>query len=382
MFLDRRRVPVHQNLLLDSAEAARGVTCGDLRMAFCAGCGFVYNESFDERLLRYDAAYDNTQTASPLFESYTNRLAEGLVASEGGGAVARRVIEVGCGKGAFLLKLLNLAPAWNGVGYDPTYIGEASRLGGRFRVERKFFGPETANAAAELIVCRHVIEHIARPVEFLMQIAEAVQTHQSARLYFETPDVRWILTNTVVWDFFYEHCSLFAPMAAAHALTRSGLRTDQIVPVFGNQYMWITAGTGAASNKRPLAFETVSRSVVEVYSEAVRHRLQFWSAEVERAARRGTVMLWGGGAKGATFAYLVDPNRSIIDSVVDIARDKHGKFVPGTGHPIVSPDRLTHAQNLTVLVLNPNYTSEIAAMLSQINPEARLIDLMRQGDCA
>ncbi len=46
-FLHRRGVPVHQNMLFDTASAARGTARGDLEMRACAACGFVFNAAFD-----------------------------------------------------------------------------------------------------------------------------------------------------------------------------------------------------------------------------------------------------------------------------------------------------------------------------------------------
>ena len=52
-FLRRAGVPVHQNLLLETADAARGLARGDLVMRLCAGCGFGYNAAFRPELLDY-----------------------------------------------------------------------------------------------------------------------------------------------------------------------------------------------------------------------------------------------------------------------------------------------------------------------------------------
>ena len=102
-FLNRRGVPVHQNLLYDTPGAARKATRGDLDMRLCGRCGFVFNAAFDPDLLEYGPAYENTQNHSPAFDTYTDELVEHLVRT---GVRSGRVVEVGCGKVAFLTKLL------------------------------------------------------------------------------------------------------------------------------------------------------------------------------------------------------------------------------------------------------------------------------------
>ena len=46
-FLSLPAVPVHQNLTFDSASAARKVRRGDIELAVCAQCEFVFNAAFE-----------------------------------------------------------------------------------------------------------------------------------------------------------------------------------------------------------------------------------------------------------------------------------------------------------------------------------------------
>src|SRR5687767_4768956 len=208
-FLGREAVPVHQDLLYDSPEAARGATRGDLDLRVCGRCGFVFNAAFDPGLLEYGPDYDNTQNHSPAFDAYTDELVEHLI---GTGVRAGRVIEVGCGKGAFLVKLLSHPRSrCEGVGFDPSYLGPETALGGRLRFARTFYGPDTA-VPADVALCRHVIEHVADPLALLRTVR--VAAGDQSRVFFETPCVDWVFRNRVPWDLFYEHCSLFT----AHSL--------------------------------------------------------------------------------------------------------------------------------------------------------------------
>ena len=79
LFFERRGVPVHQNRACPSAEEARQFRRGDLLLAFCPDCGFVFNSAFDPGCLSYSAAYENTQTCSPYFRQYLSKLVSSLV---------------------------------------------------------------------------------------------------------------------------------------------------------------------------------------------------------------------------------------------------------------------------------------------------------------
>jgi hypothetical protein len=86
------------------------------------------------------------------------------------------------------------------------------------------------------------------------------------------------------------------------------------------------------------------------------------------------VALWGAGAKGVTFANLLDPNCELLDCLVDLNPAKQGCFVPGTGHPIVRHDELDARGVRTALAMNPNYTPENVELLRSVGSRAELID--------
>jgi hypothetical protein len=59
--------------------------------------------------------------------------------------------------------------------------------------------------------------------------------------------------------------------------------------------------------------------------------------------------------------------------VVDINPHKHGRFLPGTGHPVVGPEYLRDHIPDVVLVMNPIYTVEIGELLKSIGLSPQLV---------
>jgi len=370
-FLLRESVPVHQNLPAATRAEAIAAPRGRLEMVACDGCGFVFNRAFDPALPRYGPGYDNAQSHSPAFAAHLDALARHLV--EERGVRGARIVEVGCGRGDFLRRLVAWPGADNrGVGFDPA-CEEAVEFGGRLRFERRFYGP-ACEAPADVVVCRHVIEHVADPLALLRAVRGA------PRVFFETPDVSWILRNGVVWDFFYEHCSLFSPGSLAHAFALAGFGEVRTRSVFGEQYLWVEAtrnlplplweGVGGRGGTRQDSMwrhpSHKGRGVKEAataYSAQEPQRLNRWKQRLSALAAEGPVALWGAGAKGVTLAGLVDPAADLIDCVADINPAKQGRFVPGTGHPIVAPAALAARGVKTVVLMNPAYRAETLSML-------------------
>ena len=69
-----------------------------------------------------------------------------------------------------------------------------------------------------------------------------------------------------------------------------------------------------------------------------------------------------------------------VDYAVDVNPDKHGMFMPGTGHEIASPDRLADRPPGLVVVMNPVYADEIARDLDRRGIETELLTVA--GDSA
>ena len=106
-----------------------------------------------------------------------------------------------------------------------------------------------------------------------------------------------------------------------------------------------------------------------------RRRVAGWVRLLDDLRGHGPVAVWGAGAKGVTFAHLADPDARRVAAVVDVNPAKQGRFLPGTGHPIIAPVRAVELGVTSVLVLNPNYAAEVAAALAGLGSPAAVIDL-------
>ncbi len=374
-FLQRSGVPVHQNVVLRTPDAARAVGRGELQMCCCEACGFVFNQAFVPGLPGYGAEYDNTQDCSPSFSAYLDGLVDTIV--DGRGVRDGTVVEVGCGKGQFLHRLVaHPHSRLNGVGFDPSYVGPLQAAGGRLVFHRRYYDAGCASLKADAVVCRHVIEHVSDPLLLIRAVREALAGSPGARVFFETPCVGWILEHRVLWDFFYEHCSLFTAGSLAHAFERCGFRVESVSTVFGGQYLWLEAVPAQlADGSRPALPDGRAVGVAARACAATEQRLQaHWQARLQALGRQGRVALWGAGAKGVTFANLVDPGARLIDCLVDINPNKQGGYVAASAHPIVGYRELPARGVRTAVLMNPNYREENLRQLAEAGVAVDLVD--------
>ncbi len=370
-FAYRQNVPVHQHLLFESIEDARAASRGNLDMRCCQRCGFIFNAAFDPAKLSYGSQYDNNQGCSAVFQEHLDGLVDYLLNHEK--VENCRIVEVGCGQGQFVERLVNEGKGNYGIGYDPSYTGEEVRLNGRLRFEKKYYDQSCAHQPADVVICRHVIEHVEKPLELLNSVREALVQSPDARVYFETPCVEWILKNRVIWDLFYEHCSLFTVGSLATAFEMAGFKVCNARHIFEDQYLWIEAQVGQVRHPR------ISTGGVEMltdsYAGEEKTLICNWSDRIRSLSESGSVALWGAGAKGVTFANLIDSNCTLFDCIVDLNPNKQGRFVAGSGHPIVDYYELKKRNVRSVILMNPNYRTEILSLLS----EANIVDIELLG---
>jgi len=360
--LQKEKMPVHQNLVFKSRSAARGIAKGDVHLVVCDKCEFVFNQVFDFNKLSYGKNYDNSQGFSKAFSKHTDTLLKRILNKYKNKNIC--VVEVGCGKGTFLKELLNSrgGETFKGFGFDPSYEGSEKAQSGRLKFYKEYYGPNYANIKADVIICRHVIEHVPDPVDLLQTIKNTLKNSPTAKVYFETPCISWIFKNQVIWDIFYEHCSYFNSRSITRAFKQAGYCVDIVRHVFGGQYLWVEA----QPVREKINFENVPNKIMAVakkYGEKSKDWIEQWKKKIKKLKKEGNVVLWGAGAKGVTFSNLVDKKMGLIDYVVDINKNKQGNFVPGTGHPIVDIKALRNKLN-NIIVMNPNYIEEIDNLLA------------------
>jgi SAM-dependent methyltransferase len=345
-------LPVFQNKVHPTRAAAHAAVTGAVKLLACIKCGYVFNEAFDASLMRYDAEYQNEQAHSPAFDRYLDSVVDML---ERRGFRQGTVVEVGCGKGAFLQKLW--ARGFDALGFDTAYEGNDPR------VFTEYFSERHSHLKIDLLILRHTLEHIEDPLGFLRNLARL--TSRSTVIYIEVPSIEWILRKSAFWDVFFEHCNYFSlhSLAAMFERAESGL-------LFGAQYMYVLAELSAVRTSAMLdgQVELEQLRTLQVKVDSYRHFVQ----------HNPGIVVWGAGAKGCTFVNIVDPGMEHIAAVVDTNAKKVGGFIAKTGHPIVAPAELAGIDGDTILVMNENYLEEVGQMLAAMGQSRRQLYALGQ----
>jgi SAM-dependent methyltransferase len=368
VFFEIVDMPLHIGIQWSSQDAARRCPKGDIKLAFCHTCGFIANLAFDPARLAYSQAYDNSLHFSPFFHEYARSLATRLV--ERYNLHDKEVIEIGCGKGDFLVLLCELGNN-RGVGVDPSYEGERidSEVAERITFVQDFYSEKYASYQANLICCRYVLEHIQNPTDFLRMLQRAIGDRLDTVLFFEVPNVSFILLDLSIWDIIYEHCSYFSAGSLGYLFTSCGFDICDLRETYQGQYLTVEALPGKDGPQASVDKWTEVKEIasyVAHFADDYRNELRTWKHNLERLERAGQrVVAWGAGAKGVSFLNMLKI-RDQIEYIVDINPHKHGKYIAGTGQQIVSPGFLQEYRPDVVILMNPIYKREIQQTVKEL----------------
>jgi SAM-dependent methyltransferase len=363
---DLGRVPVFSGVTFEDLGEALRSPAARMELLSCLTCCHVYNIAFQPELLDYDVDYDNTLHHSRTFQAYSDGLVQRLAHDYD--LRGRQIVELGCGKGHFLVDLCRTTGAY-GTGYDRSYAGEVTDPNVSF--VRDYLSWDYPGDF-DFFVSRHVVEHLVEPMDFLSGLRRACSRRKVSG-YIEVPDAIYDFERSP-WNCHYPHVSYFSATSLARSAIRAGFGLVRLVRSFEGQYLALEIGVNVPTPDE-ISFTGMGlhreREILAEFRENYAGMVQGWK---DRLQERGydKCVVWGAGAKGLGFLNAVDPERQLA-AVVDLNPAKSGHFLPVTGHRIIGPDELRSQAVSTVIITNPAYRREIAATLIELGVHAEVL---------
>jgi cyclopropane fatty-acyl-phospholipid synthase-like methyltransferase len=360
VFFEMPSVPLFCNVLLPDVDSSVSVPRGDISLSFCPACGLIFNSAFDAELMNYEVEYENSLHFSPRFQDYANELAKRLVSQYE--LQNKTILEIACGQGDFLSLLCEMGGN-TGVGFDPSHAKRALEEGAEDRITfvRDYYSEKYAHYQGDLVVCRHMLEHVPKPKEFLTSLRKTLGDDSKTAVFFEVPNSLHTLEKLAIWDIIYEHCLYLTPLSISLLFESCGFEVARTDQTYEGQFLTLDATPCAVHperSDRSEELEALGRAVQD-FPLRFEQKADRWRKQLnEIAERKRTTVIWGAGSKGVTFLNVMETGKR-IKYAVDMNPRKRGMFIAGTGHEIVSPEDLKEIKPSVVLVMNAIYEEEV-----------------------
>ncbi len=198
---------------------------------------------------------------------------------------------------------------------------------------------------------------------------ENIKESSGTKIFFEVPNALDTFQNLAIWDIIYEHCCYFTAISLSNAFSSCGFRVTATREEYRGQFLCLEAVPSInTQDLRISQAETLSKLKDNIvsFNTKFQQKVTFWKNKLQEIAHKNQrVVLWGAGSKGVNFLNILKEQQQ-IEYVVDINPHKEGKYIPGTGQKIMSPEFLLDYQPDLVIIMNPIYESEICKMLENI----------------
>lgn len=350
-------LPCVPNAVYDSRENATRAPCSHFELRRDTVDGYLF-ERMNSVASYAHREYQNDQSSSPLFRDHMRSVATALLERVGPKAF---VCEVGCGKGAFLMTLTEVGFE-SVIGFDAAYEGADSRI------QARYLSVEDAPLRSDVIVLRHVLEHIPNPRVFLDDLVQ-LNGHPPL-LLVEVPDVDWIIEGGNLWDLTPEHVNYFDGDSL-----RRVVQASSVDRCFGGQYLLAFSETFMTRRSSPSTGQNTHEVVVPRLEERFLNLL----SNIEHRLRGNRWWIWGAATKGVLIEFHARRLRPELAArmagLIDISSAKQGRYVACSGSPILSPSEFSEqmSEGDVVLVANPNYADEIEELIACLGQTCQVV---------
>jgi hypothetical protein len=278
----------------------------------------------------------------------------------------KHIVEIGGGTGDFLRIICDRGDNL-GVCIGPSYSPDPGKdTPSNVRFIKDYYSAKYVDEPADIIICRHVLEHFWGAREFITTVRKAVGERHGIAVYFEVPNGDFIFREQAFWEFHYQHVSYFTKASLTKLFTSCGFEVREVQESFEGQFLGIEVCAASHDVARNQSIWQDGEQMTAVSSRAFgiafRTRVISWQDQVKLLCATGQrVFAWGAGAKAVTFLNIVDPAGDGITHIVDVNPRKTGRFVPGSGQEIVEPNALRELSPDVLILMNAVYRDEIRA---------------------
>ena len=268
------------------------------------------------------------------------------------------------------------------LGIDPAANVAQVAIDAGIPTEVNFFGADLAQrlvergVGADHLSAKNVMAHVPDIGDFAQGVA--ILLKPEAVFTVEFPHLLETMRRMQFDQIYHEHFTYLSLVAVRRIFADSGMRVfdvDQIETHGGSLRVFIChdrAGYATTSAVDRILFEESAAGLDRAdgyagYNDRVASiRRDFLDLLAAADAQGKTVAGYGAAAKGNTFLNYCGAQPCTLAFIADRSAAKAGRFMPGSGIPILSPDAINRQQPDYLVILPWNLSAEISKQMAPI----------------
>lgn len=260
----------------------------------------------------------------------------------------KKIIEIGCGQGEFLLTLREFPVKGYGIEHNQALVEKAREKG--LEVWQAFAASgetEIKGAPYDAFLSFNFLEHQPDPNGMLQCIRRNLVDGGFGLI--TVPSLEYILENDGFYELLRDHIANYSEETLHFLLNKNGFMVLESA--------CINRDTHAVIVQKRL--NTDIRGLKENYDRLARQMRAFVD---KRRSLNKRIAVWGASHQGFTILSTTDIGGSIA-YIIDSAPFKQGRYAPASHVSIVPPEHFFKDPVDSILIIAPGYTEEIADII-------------------
>lgn len=361
-----KHISTESNAYFHSFHDAISAKYSSLSIIQCPKCGFVWNVVFEPNEIIYHN-YTFSLNHSIKYQKHVkwliNKVTNEYKISN------TKILEIGCGDANFLYQLSKATNSM-GIGYEPSFENrielfrqikeEYEDFQNYVKIIPDFFKEDNIEEDFRLVVCRHVLEHIPNPSEFISSLYLNLKNHKNVLLLFEVPNLDYILSSKCLTHFIYEHCNYFSRSSLQELFQNNGFNILEISSCYSGAFQTIIATNAILSESKINKYQSI-KIKRNFFKNILSRKMRKIKTKIDKNSK---IAIWG-ASNGGNIVYNITKNLTNILCFIDSNTEKHGGFMANCGLPIVSFEDAIKMNVNTIIISNPIYNAEIKKIISK-----------------
>jgi SAM-dependent methyltransferase len=334
-----------------------------LEFMFCDFCNMIiYNYAkgsekiLDKLYSEHATTYYYTKQMTEYLNSFTDDLVKQYKIGMHGS-----ILEIGCNSG-MLLTILRGKTQCNVLGIEPSKSFKKIWEEEKLEVINDYFSNRTAkslvNQKFDIIIFRHVFEHIPDPISFFKDVANI--SDDNTVIVIEVPYFLQVLKRKRIENISYSHLNYFTIRSISEIAKKfnMGIISYKLVETDGGSILLhIKKGIKTSESILDKVDKTEISKFID-YIKIVEKRLKLEISGFKKNEMAG----YGAGAKGQHLIYILNLE-GYLDFVVDDTPEYENMIIPGTRIKIQKINRLKLRKIKAIINLAPTHSETIKAKI-------------------